>query len=283
MVARQPPEKAERETLARRDAHRRVLDRDHRVLVLQAPPRQAVPRHQRLRHLPRTTGQTMNLHRIGRERFALTQRADQAPRVTPARREVLPRGDDAASLAMHERRVIDVLADVVLVQPHRAVRRERKVLRIDQVDVLRRIAAVVQLHVPEPRRRVVRQHQPHAVLQPLPGTGARQRVAARDTGKTRRAARPEQRGALQRRVMPAQVQVRRPALELVADEQIDDEVTAVDTADRAVRVDLRAQARSTAQVRDARSCCWRTRHAGSTLGACRPARRLRKRRPGPAV
>jgi len=35
---------------------------------------------------------------------------------------------------MHERRVVDVLADVVLVEPHGRIRREREILQATQVD-----------------------------------------------------------------------------------------------------------------------------------------------------
>ena len=50
---------------------------------------------------------------------------------------VLARREHRAALAMVERRVVDVLADVVLVHPHGRIRREREVLQMHQVDAHR--------------------------------------------------------------------------------------------------------------------------------------------------
>ena len=55
--------------------------------------------------------------------------------------------------------MIDVLADVVLVEPHGCVRRERDVLRVDEIELLLRGRRVEQAHVPEPRGRVLREHE----------------------------------------------------------------------------------------------------------------------------
>ena len=70
-------------------------------------------------------------------------------------RLILPRCQHHAALGMRERRVIDVLAHVELVEPHGAVRSERDILRVREIEVVLVRRRVLELHVPEPGRRAL--------------------------------------------------------------------------------------------------------------------------------
>jgi hypothetical protein len=101
----------------------------------------------------------MKVERVGREARGAMQRSENDPRMAAAHGLVLAHRQHGAAFGMHERRVIEVLADVVLVLAHGAVVAEREILGVNQVDRQRRVAGVLERYVPEPRGRVLRESQ----------------------------------------------------------------------------------------------------------------------------
>src|SRR6185437_4044540 len=145
---------------------------------------------------------------------------------------VLARGDQHAALRIREWRVIEVLADVVLVHAHRAVGGQREILRVREVQLLRFGRAVGQGDVPEPDGRLCGQHQRNLVIDALPGAAARE-DAGRRSAETRRA-----RGAEKRRPGSAagaapQEEIGRARLDFTADEQVHGRPATVQAAHRA--------------------------------------------------
>ena len=103
--------------------------------------------------------QAQHLQGVGGKAHRLAQAAAQQPRHPALHRRVLPRCQHAAVLGVVQRLVVEVLADISLVEPDRGPRRQRHVLQIHQVQPQRQRALVLQIHMPEPRRRAGRQHQ----------------------------------------------------------------------------------------------------------------------------
>ena len=146
--------KKPRATRARRARARRlVLEHGHRVLVLRRVPgsaRRAAPRGTRRRALASPWSWSASVAKLD----ARAERADERPRMAAADREVLPHGEHDAARGVRERRVVDVLAHVVLVHAHGAVVRRApgpargsgRASRGSRADVL-------EPHVPEPRGR----------------------------------------------------------------------------------------------------------------------------------
>ena len=118
----------------RRERQRRVLQHRHRVLVLAAHARQALG-VQRGRRPASRVAKPVELERVGR-RNSRAYRSDpmQSHGWRPPTARFCRTASTTPREAMLQRRVIDVLADVVLVQPHRAVVGERDVLRVDEID-----------------------------------------------------------------------------------------------------------------------------------------------------
>jgi len=149
---------------------------------------------------------------------------------------------------MCKRRVVDVLADVVLIQPHGRIRREREVLQEQHVETHRFGTGVLDAHVPEPGWRVGRKPQGHAVTKPLPIARAFELAGIGVDAPARRAARPEQPCGLEGRLCSLicsrkapQDQVGRAAFERRADEQVNDNVAEGQTAQSAVVMAFDAQ------------------------------------------
>src|SRR5690348_9536764 len=92
----------------------RIPHHHHRVLVLQTASRKLL--QQTHRRSSRTTGEPMKLLRVGGERAAFAQRADQTPRIAAVNRLILTGGDHLAVLRMSQGGVIEVLTDIKLIQ-----------------------------------------------------------------------------------------------------------------------------------------------------------------------
>ena len=153
---------------------------------------------------------------------------------------VLAHRQHDAALGVRERRVIEVLADVVLVLTNGAVVGEREVLGVDQVDRQRPAADVLERDMPEPRGRVLREPQRHLEADVAPGSARREAVLADPEAGA--AGGTEQRDRVAASVAPAQIEVGRPPLDFVARKQIHDDVAMIDAPERTVAVDLHAQA-----------------------------------------
>ena len=115
-----------------------------------------------------TGSQAQHLQRVGGIGRRLAQATAQQPGHAARHRRVLPRGQQPAVAGMRQRLVVEVLADVGLVQPDGGPGRQRQVLQVDQVQPQRQRAGVVQLHMPEPGVCCGRQHQLHPVLHTAP-------------------------------------------------------------------------------------------------------------------
>ena len=238
MVGLEPGEEAERGALACRQRQRCVLQHGHRMLVLLTHAAQARAL-QRGGRAACSCRQAMELDRVGAKALRAPQRSGDEPRMAAADAEVLPHRQHDAARRVLQRRVVDVLAEVVLVQPHRGVLRERNVLRADEIHRLGVRAGVLQRDVPEPRRRRLGQHQRHAKGDALPLTRDVQRVGVEP--HRARAARPEQRRPLHARAVAPQVQVGRAALQFVAEEGVHDHRAAIDAMDRPIGVHVHRQ------------------------------------------
>ena len=244
VVGQAMAEEAQRCALAGRQHDGRVLQRHRRVLVLQPPGRQPLHQSGRRRAAARTPA--LDLQGIGGERGRALQRAEQGPGMAAADGEVLARGDDPAALVVGQWREVDVMADVMLVQPQCAIGREGDVLDPHQFQRLHRVTGVADLDAPEPGRRVLRQHQLDLPLQARGRAGRAEAIAAEV--QARRAGRAEQRQKVDAiGALPAQPQAGRRGLDLAADEQAQHVVAAAATAHAAVREDLEPQARAAAQ------------------------------------
>jgi hypothetical protein len=147
-----------RDPCARLEPYAGVLQDGHRVLVLEASSRQHLAAQQRWT-VARAAAHRVELERVGRVTHALAKRAHERPGMEAAHRQVLAHGQGGAALGMNEGRVVDVVAHVVLVEAHGAVRRERQILRMNQIDRLAGGTDVLDGHVPEPRGFRVRQHE----------------------------------------------------------------------------------------------------------------------------
>jgi hypothetical protein len=158
MVRLEPTEEAAIRARSRSELEGFVLDHRHRVLVLATHAGKARLR-ERSGSVARPRREAVELERIGREARPSPERTDRGPRVASVDGEVLSRRHDPAASRMRERRVIEVLAHVVLVHADRAVGRDREVLRVEEVERRSRRARVLQRDVPEPRGLRLREHE----------------------------------------------------------------------------------------------------------------------------
>jgi hypothetical protein len=124
---------------------------------------------------------------------------------------VLPHRQHGAALGVRERRVIEVVADVVLVLANGAVVGEREVLGVDQVDRQRLAAEVLERDVPEPCGRGRREAQADLEADVAPGSARRKPVLADSVAGV--AGGTQQRDRVVARVAPAQIEVGRPSLD----------------------------------------------------------------------
>src|SRR3954466_13446047 len=110
----------------------------------------------------------MNLQGIRSETLCLTQGARNAPWISIACCQILARCNRPSLRFVLQRRVIDILAHVVLIQSNAAVGCECDVLRVDHIDEQVDIVRVLEIDVPEPAWPLMRQLQRHGVANPLP-------------------------------------------------------------------------------------------------------------------
>jgi hypothetical protein len=142
---------------------------------------------------------------------------------------------------MRERGVVDVLARVVLVQPHRAVVGERDVLDVKEVEGRRGGADVLDLDVPEPRGCRLGETKRHMEAYALPlAADVEAGLVEVDRAGTARTEQRDPRDALR---AAAQHEIRRTSFQLVAEERVQHHVAAIDPPDRGVGVDLHREAR----------------------------------------
>src|SRR5215469_17943552 len=99
--------------------------------MLQATARQLGYRSQR--RAVSATGQRVNLQGVRGERGTPAQRADQRPGMAPVNGEILTGSQRDPMRRIRQWGVIEVLADVVLVEAHGSVRRQRQILRVGQI------------------------------------------------------------------------------------------------------------------------------------------------------
>ena len=218
MIGLEPAEEAACRPLAGLQPKRRLLERRQGVLVLEAGAGQ--PIRQRHGVQPRAGRQAMHLQGIGRVAHRLPQRADQTPGVPSAHREVLARRQHPAVLRVGQRGVVEVVADVVLVEPHRAVVSEPQVLGVDEVERHPIRSQVLQLDMPEPGGGGLRQGQAQGAADAAPvSRPAAARLGRGDQWGRRAGA--EQRRPAAKLSEPAQIEVDRTALQRIAEETIE--------------------------------------------------------------
>jgi len=215
---RGPPPRSPRDgrvRASRRSRARRAPPARVAPLVLETPSRAraaALPR-QRLgvesgRPAPLRPATPWNWKRVGGEARGAMQRAEKNPRMAAAHGLVLADRQHGAALDVRERRVIEVLADVVLVLTNGAVVGECEVLCMDQVDRQRRAADVSRGR----RARTTRRGPARAAatLEADVAPGAARREAVLTGGGSGAARGPEQRDRVTLRSPPAQIEVGRP-------------------------------------------------------------------------
>jgi hypothetical protein len=218
---------------ARGKGQRRVLDHGHGVFVLAACAGEA-RRDESDRCLTGTSGETVELERVSGEADAAVQRADHRPRLTAAHRQVLASGEHAPALRVGERRVVDVLANVVLVHADCAVVRQRKVLRVDEVHGDLGVCRVLHPDVPQPRGAFLGEHQRERDAEPEALAGRSQPGGVEP--QRERTTRPEKWRPRDLVAKPPQIEVGWPALHLRSREQVEHDVAVLHAADRAVGV-----------------------------------------------
>src|ERR1700686_5940036 len=101
--------------------------------------------------------------------------------------------------------MVDVLADVVLIEPYRAIRREGQVLYVCQVDRGLDLAHIFQPHMPEPGRRSSCEHENDCIVDVPPATDTEQ-VPRGILVKPGRAEWSDERGPLDGGCRSAQIQ-----------------------------------------------------------------------------
>src|ERR1700676_3667847 len=136
--------------------------------------------------------------------------------------------------------MVDVLADVVLIEPHRAIRREGQVLYISQIDGSLCFAHVFQPYMPEPGSRSSCEHERNCVVDALPVTDANQ-ISRGVLVKPGTADRPDEGSRFDGWYAFAQIQIRRATLDLIADEQRQRDLPVLEAPQRSVSVDFGAQ------------------------------------------
>ena len=210
-------------------------------------------------HIAGASREAVQLQRIGRKREARRKEPITTPRIAPATRRFCRDARTHPWSRMLERRVIDVLADVVLVQAHRAVGRKRRCpAHTTRSTCCGARAVILDAHVPEPGRSVVRRESARS-CNAVPARRLfqhRRGLAVRTPA--RRTARAEQRNVLGRGSMVPQVKIRGTPFEFVADEQVQQHVSARHAPHRAVGVGLDTQSGGTAMRG---GCSGKWRHA----------------------
>src|SRR5215813_194324 len=242
MIGLEPAKEAEAEARAGIEPSWRILDDGKRMLVLAARARQALG-FETHRRAARTRREAVELERVGAKARRLRKRTDQCPRMALADGEILSRRQHDPVRGMRQRRVIEVLADVVLVEAHGAVIREGEVLRVEQVNRLDTPTAILDRDMPEPGRRRRSQSQRHTKAKPFPLTGDIEAALVEPHGAG--TSRTEQRRPFDARAAPTQKEIGGASLDLVPEEGIDQDIAMIDAADRAVGIHLDGELRRT--------------------------------------
>jgi hypothetical protein len=141
---------------------------------------------------------------------------------------------------MRERRVVEVLAHVILVEPHRTVGGESQVLGVDQVHRDGGRSRVFQHHVPEPGGCRLGQGQHDREPDALPFAGPTDLLAVGSDASRARWA--QQRDRFDDVADAPEVEVGGTAFDLVAGEEVEEDFAMVEPAERAVGVELDAKA-----------------------------------------
>ncbi len=149
MILLKPAEEPALDAFARREPKGRVLDGDNGMLMLETFPGQTARQGLGESACPRR--KTVDLQGVGGETDPLRQRANHAPGVVLAYALILARSDDYAPLRVRQRRVIDVLTDVIFIGPHRAVVGQSQILDINEIKGFGAVAVIFQRQAPEPR------------------------------------------------------------------------------------------------------------------------------------
>ncbi len=278
MVLLDRTEEASPHRRSRYQLHGVVLHDGHRMLVLPPPGKRG--RHEPGRLRARAGRQAVKVERIGRDAGTPSERAHHRPGMTPVHRQVLAYREHRAAFGMDERRVVDVLAHVVLVHADGAVVREREVLRVHEIHGLRRGAGVLEGDVPEPRRGGVRQHERHVEADGVPFTAHVETVLVQVDG--RRALRPEQRRRLDRGAVPAEIHVGGPAFDLGAAKERQRNGSKIHPPDGAVGVHQHGQAGGAPQMNARPQVCRVGSHGLSLSSTSFPFRTgFHRHRPSP--
>ena len=132
--------------------------------------------------------------------------------------------------------MIDVLADVVFIQPNGPVRGNGKILHIDQIVFDRIRAPVFKLDLPAPGRPILRQNQPRLISKPL-------KLPLGDKtflmhSKAAWAVRTQQRCDAMRVAHDSEKEVGRGRFRLIPRKQVDDNVLVGKSPDGSVPVDF---------------------------------------------
>ena len=246
MISLHAAEKAQRRALAGGQGQRLVLHGQQRVLVLQTVLAQAV--HHTRRQAANAAAQAVELQGVGRKSDTAAQRAQQRPRVAAVLRQVLPRGQHLAGLRVNERAQIEVVADVVLVDAAGAVGRQADVLHADQIDRLGSSGEVVEVHMPVPGSLSDGQAQFEPDVQALPIADGGVAFTAGQQAQGRQRAEQWRRRDGGFAAMQPQPDVRRPAFDRVAGEQVDHQAMRLDAAQSAVGKKGEGQPRRVAEA-----------------------------------
>ena len=181
-----------------------------------------------------TGGQAQHLQRVGGIGHRPSQAAAQQPGRAALHRRVLPRGQQPAVRGMGQRLVVEVLADVGLVQPDGAPGRQRQVLQVDQIQPQRQTACVVQVQMPEPGVGRGRQRQFHPVVHAVPIALVPNPASGRALAPRRCRAQQGYRGDTAIGLVATQPEVGRAGLQCAGGKQVDHQAPALQRPQPAV-------------------------------------------------
>jgi len=209
------------------------------MLVLQPLSRQTVRKALRLQ--AGAGGKPVELQPVGCIAYGPAEAPNDGEGAAAGHGLVLPRGQHRAVPRMIKRRVVDIVAHVIFIEPYGAVMGKPQVLRVDKIAGAGFRARVLKLHMPEPGRRRLRKHQAQAKAYTLPCSLSCHALIG--YVKARSAARPEKRRRIGRAARLAQIDICRPALHLASGKQVQHDVAAIHAPYRPIGVELKSQAR----------------------------------------
>ncbi len=240
VVGFQPAEEATLHAHAGGQAEGGLLQRHQRLLMLQAPVGQWLV--QQAVALAGTRGLAQHLQCVGGKGIGPAQAAAEQPGRATVHRLVLARGQQHTVRRMLQRLVVQVLADIGLVQAQRIPGCQRHVLQVDQVQPQRRRAGVGQLHMPEPGICLRRQHQFQRVAHTAPQALLPHPAAMGLLAPRRRRAQQRHRAEAAIGLVAAQPEVGQAGLQRAGREQVDGESTALQALQATMGLQPRLQA-----------------------------------------